>query len=203
MRYFAGFIGGFVVAVLLLVFQQQLIGSDHEHVPQPAPTITLASVFESRPPEEIDRRRREMPPPPDPLVNPVAPSDLHAAPDVHPVVPDIPAIDGAGVRYGVPPQIDHGPVAMDGDATVRSAVEPQYPTSALRNRTEGEVEVEFTVLADGSVADVEVIRANPRGVFEQSAVRAVLRWQFAPKRQNGVAMPARVRQVIQFDLPGA
>lgn len=199
MRYVAGFIGGFIVAVLLLVFQQHLIGSDHEHLP-PSPVIKLDSVFRSPPAEEKPYERRKLPPKPetiDPVTTVISPV---ATGTVRPVPVELPAMgiergDGQVVR------IDIGSGVMDGGAMVKVPVQPDYPVSALRNRIEGEVEVEFTVRADGSVADVDVIRANPRGVFEQSAVRAVLRWQFAPKRRNGVAMPARVRQVIAFELP--
>lgn len=202
MRYIAGFAGGLVVAVLLLVFQQQLIGSDREHGPLPSGPIVLPSVPMSQPAAEKIREPRETPPEPEPLIKPVTSVTTHTPPKVVKVeykVPRIPGIDvnnGDGIGVRMPTQ-----GAVDGGATVRVPIEPQYPLSALRNRIEGEVEVEFTVLADGSVADVDVIRANPRGVFEQSAVRAVLRWQFVPKHENGVPVTTRARQVIRFELP--
>lgn len=200
MRYVAGFIGGVGVAVLLLVFQLQLIAGDDEYVPQPAPDIQLDSVFKSRPPEIIDRAQRKAPPKPEPITDrlpsPKAPEVLPVRP--LPVKLSAPGVGGGPVAI---PGIRHGGYLSDGGPGLRSAVQPQYPYDALRNNIEGEVELEFTVLADGSVADVEVIRANPRGVFEQSAVRAVSRWQFVPKRENGVGVPARVRQVVEFELP--
>ena len=200
MRYLAGFIGGVVVAVLLLVFQLQLIAGDGEYVPQPAPAIQLDSVFKSRPPETIDRAQRKAPPKPEPIMDRL-PSPK--APDVPPVRPLPVKLSAPGVSGGGPVVIpgSHGDYPSDGGPGLRSAVQPQYPYDALRNNIEGEVELEFTVLADGSVADVVVIRANPRGVFEQSAVRAVSRWQFMPKRENGVGVPVRVRQVVEFELP--
>lgn len=200
MRYLAGFVGGMVVAVLLLVFQLQLIAGDDAYVPQPAPDIQLDSVFKSRPPETIKREQRKAPPKPEPIMDRLPSPEAPEPPRVRPVPVNLPAPGIIGGPGGIP-DIRRGNYLPDGAPGVRSAVQPQYPHDALRNNIEGEVELEFTVLADGSVADVEVIRANPRGVFEQSAVRAVLRWQFVPKRENGVGVPVRVRQVLEFELP--
>lgn len=98
------------------------------------------------------------------------------------------------------------PVSMnrsfDGGAAVKHAVEPRYPVDALRSGVEGEVEVEFTALPDGSVTDVAIVRAEPRGIFEQQTRHAIQRWQFIPKRENGVAISTRARQVIEFRLSG-
>ena len=41
------------------------------------------------------------------------------------------------------------------------------------------------VNADGSVRSAKVIDAKPRGIFEASAVQAVMRWKFKPKIKNG------------------
>lgn len=64
-------------------------------------------------------------------------------------------------------------------------VEPEYPTDALRSRTEGFVEVEFTVDASGKVASVSVVNAKPSRTFERAAVRAVQQWAFAPGGGRG------------------
>jgi len=64
-------------------------------------------------------------------------------------------------------------------------VEPDYPVEAARNGTEGFVEVEFTVSADGKVDTVSVVNARPSRVFESSAVRAVKQWEFAPGGGRG------------------
>ena len=64
-------------------------------------------------------------------------------------------------------------------------VEPQYPAEAARSGTQGFVEVEFTVDEGGKVASVSVVNAKPARVFEQSAVRAVKQWEFAPGGGKG------------------
>lgn len=64
-------------------------------------------------------------------------------------------------------------------------VDPQYPPEAARSGTQGFVEVEFTVDPAGKVASVSVVNAKPARTFEQSAVRAVKQWQFAPGGGRG------------------
>lgn len=64
-------------------------------------------------------------------------------------------------------------------------VEPQYPPEAARAGTTGFVEVEFTVNAGGKVETVSVLNAKPARTFEQSAVRAVKQWEFAPGGGRG------------------
>lgn len=57
---------------------------------------------------------------------------------------------------------------------------PKYPVEALRAGQSGEVQVEFTVGADGSVTSARVVRSNPPRVFDREAVAAVKRWRFEP-----------------------
>ena len=58
----------------------------------------------------------------------------------------------------------------------------------------------FTVTETGSVADPEVLRANPPGFFELAAKRAVMRWKYQPQIRNG--KPTRVLTLtrITFQL---
>lgn len=63
---------------------------------------------------------------------------------------------------------------------MRRYEEPIYPRLASQKRTAGWVDVTFTVDARGNTGDVAVAGAEPEGVFEEAAVRAVQRWRFAP-----------------------
>jgi protein TonB len=71
----------------------------------------------------------------------------------------------------------------------------RYPSQAERRRIEGLVELEFTIAADGSVSQVEVVRAEPQGMFEREAVGAMQRWRFVPP-----TAPMRARRVLEFKL---
>ena len=61
-----------------------------------------------------------------------------------------------------------------------STPQPAYPPEALRAGTAGEVVVSFTVNTDGSVSNVELVSARPRGVFERNVQSTVRRWRYQP-----------------------
>lgn len=80
-------------------------------------------------------------------------------------------------------------------------VPPQYPASALRQRVEGWVLVEFTIGTEGQVKDPRVVQAEPPGVFDESALSAVQRFRFRPRTVG--AQPVEVTGVqnrIRFRL---
>lgn len=79
---------------------------------------------------------------------------------------------------------------------------PEYPADAARKRTEGWVEVEFTITPDGQVSNVSVVNANPARVFNASAIRAVQQWSFKPRMDNGKAVEEKMRRRIEFRLGG-
>ena len=77
---------------------------------------------------------------------------------------------------------------------------PAYPQAVRATGIEGSVEVALTVLRDGSVGWVRVVRAEPRGYFEQAATEGVRRWRFAPATQDGEAIECRLRTRVRFAL---
>jgi TonB family protein len=79
-------------------------------------------------------------------------------------------------------------------------VTAEYPRSAQYAAIEGWVDVEFTIAPDGSTQDFTIRDANPRGVFEKSALDALKRWRFAPILRNGAAVPQRALLRIKFEL---
>jgi len=79
-------------------------------------------------------------------------------------------------------------------------VNPIYPTRAVSHGIEGWVRIEFTIQADGSVADAVVVQAMPEAIFDDAALTAITQWQFKPKMINGVAVQQRAGQQLQFKL---
>lgn len=77
-----------------------------------------------------------------------------------------------------------------------SRVPPRFPEAAQRRRLEGEVELLLTIAADGSVEGVDVLRAEPPGVFDREAVLAARRWRYAPAEGRSTA-----RVVLTFRRP--
>lgn len=86
------------------------------------------------------------------------------------------------------------------DFVLTRRVDAQYPRDAQRGRTEGWVELSFTVTANGDVEGVEVANANPRRVFDREAIRALSQWKFSPRIENGKPVAARARQRLEFNL---
>ena len=75
-----------------------------------------------------------------------------------------------------------GPLTLDHTIPEQptSFVKPLYPSIALAGEREGHVQLSITILPDGSVTDVQVVSAQPPGLFERSAIDAVKRWRYAP-----------------------
>ena len=78
-------------------------------------------------------------------------------------------------------------------------IRPSYTADALLRRVQGSVELELVVMADGTPSNVRVVRPlDP--VLDQEAIRAVLRWKFAPGRRAGVAVNVLVTAILDFTI---
>jgi len=64
---------------------------------------------------------------------------------------------------------------------IASYVAPAYPSRANDRKIEGWVDVEFTVMPDGSTHDVRVVNASHETYFRREAVAAVEEWKFEPR----------------------
>lgn len=83
---------------------------------------------------------------------------------------------------------------------VLERVNPEYPAIARTRRIEGYVELEFTVTVDGRADAIRVVAAEPGGVFDAAATRALMRWRFAPGTRDGQPQLMRTRARIGFRL---
>jgi TonB family protein len=79
--------------------------------------------------------------------------------------------------------------------------QPIYPRNALLRGIEGQVVIEFGLASDGSVQDMRVIRAQPAGIFDQSAIQAMRNWKYA--LPAGMPTSARYRQTMAFMMNAA
>lgn len=71
-------------------------------------------------------------------------------------------------------------VSVAGVSVASSQAMPGFPLKAYRNGyREGRVVLGYTVNADGTVGNVEVLDANPVHVFPRTASNAVAAWRFA------------------------
>jgi TonB family protein len=93
-------------------------------------------------------------------------------------------------------------VVAANDLELVKSVKPLYPAKAEANQTEGWVELDFTVLESGDVRDVAVHAANPPGVFDSAAVKALSQWRYKPVLKDARPAAQRARIRIRFTLAG-
>jgi TonB family protein len=63
---------------------------------------------------------------------------------------------------------------------------------------DGWVELEFTVLRDGTTGDIVVTNSNPRKTFDSAAINAVAQWRYEPVMRDGKAVEQRAAVRIRF-----
>ena len=80
-------------------------------------------------------------------------------------------------------------------------LEVQYPARAMQTNIEGWVEIGYTVGADGSVKNVQVLNASPPKVFEASASKAVSHLRYQPVVQGGKAIAVGTQVRIVYRVP--
>ena len=78
------------------------------------------------------------------------------------------------------------------------SVDPVFPEIARERDLTGFVDLEFTVRADGTVTDVNVLKAQPKGVFEKAAVDAVSKWRYRPIERSGLPINEHARLRLNF-----
>jgi protein TonB len=78
--------------------------------------------------------------------------------------------------------------------------DPIYPYKARQRNITGSVKVKFLVRADGTVGEILVLDAEPKGLFETEALKAIRRWKFNPGVIDGQAVPSWVVTNIYFNL---
>jgi protein TonB len=91
----------------------------------------------------------------------------------------------------------------DGDYLPLVAIAPEYPTRAALRDIEGWCIVSFTVSAQGNVVEdtIQVVDAEPPGVFNRSAMRAAARFKFQPRTKNGVGVEVpEVQYLFRFEF---
>jgi len=69
-------------------------------------------------------------------------------------------------------------------AKVISRSAPRYPSSAQKRGIEGWVQLGFTVDTKGDPQNVIIIDAQPRGVFDDAAIKSIKKWAFSPAKDQ-------------------
>lgn len=195
MRIVFAVLGGLFITVAVFLFMQSLIESRQQQNVL-VPVFTQVDIVREEPEEE--EPEPEEVEPEEPTEEPLMESLEIAPPTPEPAVDlEIDALDLAlgdikvqsvGDRWKGPVGRGTGAVNLaggDGEGA-QGFIEvipfdtrrPNVPDAAYQNRISGWVLVAFKVAPDGTTRDVQVLDANPRGVFEEKVVAAVSDWKY-------------------------
>ena len=75
---------------------------------------------------------------------------------------------------------------------------PKFPASTRNRDIDGWVELEFTVLTDGTTGDIVVTNSSPPRTFDTAAINAVAQWRYEPVMRDGKPVEQRAAVRIRF-----
>ena len=76
----------------------------------------------------------------------------------------------------------------------------EYPADARQRSISGYVSLKILVATNGAVDTVEVEDSEPKGFFEQAAMKSIKTWKFEPAMIKGQIVAAWTTQKIKFEL---
>jgi TonB family protein len=80
-------------------------------------------------------------------------------------------------------------------------VKPAYTSEAMRAKVQGTVLLQCTVLPDGSVTDIRVLRSlDPVFGLDQEAIKAARQWRFSPGTRLGEPVKVEITIELSFSL---
>jgi protein TonB len=162
--------------------------------------ISLVSLVPPEPPPPEETKDPEPPPPaqdkPDFAPDLIQPSAMTGGMGDFAVSVNI---DGIGERQSMESFIFDS-VDLDQAPQAIIRVPPPYPYKAREQGIEGYVAVKFLVREDGTVGNVNILKAKPEGHFEEEVRRTLPKWKFQPGRIGGDPVASWVMTTLRFDL---
>lgn len=200
----AAFAAG-VVACGLFLLMHGLISAGDGQRPEGEVISRIRFGKVEIPADTVEQSRLRLPPPPPanpppkrPKLQPSRlPQPVRDLPLTDLPVLDAPLVAGSGLYLG---DFQPGQQQAEGDVMPVLVIRPMYPREAAIAGIEGWVRIEFTITETGAVKDPAIVGAEPPGVFNREAMRALLKWKFKPRVVDGVAVERRATQVIDFSL---
>jgi protein TonB len=172
---------GGVATFGIFVLMHELISNNDVEVVKVEPITLVSSIYEEKD-ETIRSTRREIEPPPPVLTPPDVPRDTLPIDPITGIGFEEPGLTGI---EPVTTDDSTGIFNMASDARPIVRVDPQYPANAARDGIEGWVELSFSIDESGAVRDVVVTDSQPKRTFDQAAKRALQRWKYQAKREDG------------------
>ncbi|MBT6184173.1 MAG: energy transducer TonB [Burkholderiales bacterium] len=173
---------------------QAFLEEDLEELPDIKMTVRL----DERPPPDMPQQR-----PPEP-----EPEEEVPDPDLEEIKNTIPLIEPRRLPNEVEatialvqPKVEEDeepplPSVFQDAKPVRKKPFPKYPREAEDNMIEGDITVLITVSVDGRVMDVQVVSANPAGIFDQEVLGKVRQWKF---KKDGTQYEVEQKFIFKID----
>jgi protein TonB len=80
---------------------------------------------------------------------------------------------------------------------------PVYPETAVLQNLRGRVVIRVYINETGTVDDVEVVNANPPGIFDDSAITAFRAARFTPGMKGHKAVKSLMTLEVSYGSPEA
>jgi protein TonB len=201
MKTLIGLFPGLAVAFVLFVVMSSIVAPP-DGFERPTNESTAIDFVQRRQDSETEARSRTLPEPPQ-IPQVPTPAATNATQDM-PQAPSLqmPPMSTDMALSGMSMMGDLLVGISQGDTEVMPLVRQPaiYPERAKSRRIEGFVTARLSISADGSVTNVEVIAAEPPGIFDREDVRAMYRYRFAAKVVGGQSVAQTATQTVEFKL---
>ena len=194
--------GAFAISLLLFYFMAMLI-SNTEDLRKQDDQAGLIEFIRVKPRSFLDEKKRTLPKKKPKHKKPPRMQKISSAlPPVQKMnmnmkLPDIRSI----LRSGGPAVGGLGGADLGSGAMPLVRIDPIYPRQARMQGIEGYVVLQFSITPSGSTSDIKVLKARPPKIFNMAAVRALRKWKYRAKVEEGKPV-VQHNQVthIQFSL---
>jgi protein TonB len=196
-RTVTGIAAGIIITFMLYWLMSALVAAGRNALTE-APKGRIVDFVRVPNPPQL---RTEQPKPEKPVKPEVAPETPQIQNDTVKPSGNTVNIGALSIDNNLAVDTSAGLSASDGEYLPIVKVAPMYPRRAQTRGIEGWVLLSFTVTEVGSVIDPVVIDAEPSGIFDNAASKAVLRFKYKPRVVNGKAQMVRgVEHLITFKL---
>ncbi|MCG6219129.1 energy transducer TonB [Vibrio diabolicus] len=179
-----------LISVSLFSFMAWMVDKGNQRAPEASEAVRFDMVMVENE-ADVQRRQRSVPEQPEPPQAP-EPMDLSQADTQMEPMSQMTPVSALGLNTALEGIAISAPnlkgTMGNQQALPLYRVDPRYPSNALKRRVEGYVIMRFTIDATGRPKDIEVIEAEPQRMFEREAIRALKKWKYQPKVEDGVSI---------------
>ncbi len=192
----AGLLAVFVTFGLFYLMQALILGKDMKLGETGGHMIDFVRLKKD---SEVETKKRKMP-------DKKEPEEPPPPPDLTTTRMNKPSQDMGNMAFAIDVNVDVGGTdiaiaASDSDVIPIVRVNPQYPLRASERGIEGWVEVTFTISKLGTVKEPMVINSHPSSIFDRSALKAIRKWKYNPKIEDGEPVErSGVKVRLKFEL---